>query len=89
MLKLKLMTALAAAALAACTAPVGPQSSGIDPAPQWTKLEDVNGAANAYLVADASALLLANASLTRVSSVGSRKRDHHVWSTVAAPSPTR
>lgn len=55
MLKLKLMTALAAAALAACTAPVGPQSSGIEASPQWTKLEDGKGAGNGYLVGDGAA----------------------------------
>ncbi|GAB7542553.1 efflux transporter outer membrane subunit [Cupriavidus sp. CuC1] len=52
MLKLERIIALAAVALvAACTAPVGPQSSGIDPAPQWAKLTDGQG--GGYLAGDA------------------------------------
>jgi multidrug efflux system outer membrane protein len=45
----------ATASLAACTSPVGLQSSGIDNAPQWQQLSAGPGQSGDLLLADAGA----------------------------------
>lgn len=55
MLKLRFLAVLAIAVLPACTAPVGPQPSAIEPEGQWAGLKAGTAADSGYLVGDAGA----------------------------------